>query len=31
MTPFALGFMLLSMSLVSFLTFYCLYRTLRGK
>lgn len=31
MTPFALGFMLLSMGLVSILTVYCLYRTLRGK
>jgi hypothetical protein len=31
MTTFAFGFMLLSMGLVTILTVYCLYRTLRGE
>jgi len=31
MSTFALAFMLISMGLVTVLTVYCLYRTLRGK
>jgi len=31
MTPFALGFMLVSMGAVTVLTFYCLNRILKGK
>lgn len=31
MTPFALGFMLLSMGAVTVLTVYCLSRILKGK
>jgi hypothetical protein len=31
MTPFALGFMLLSMGVVTALMLYCLARILRGK
>lgn len=31
MTTFALGFMLVSMGLVTLLTAYCLVRILRGK
>ena len=31
MTPFALGFMLLSMGVVTLLTIYCLARILRAK
>jgi hypothetical protein len=31
MSSFALAFMLISMGLVTILTAYCLYRTLRGK